>query len=95
MTRRGRGLLFGSLCFLLLPAVLPAVAQQPLPPATASAGPSFDPVAATDAYLARLSPEQRQRSDAYFEGGYWLQLWGFLYGPAFLCCFSRPVFRSG
>ncbi|HLE59972.1 MAG TPA: M48 family metallopeptidase, partial [Thermoanaerobaculaceae bacterium] len=27
-------------------------------------------------------PEQRARSDAYFEGGYWLQLWGFLYGAA-------------
>ena len=25
-------------------------------------------------------PEQRAQSDAYFEGGYWLQLWGFLYG---------------
>ena len=42
----------------------------------------FDPVAATEAYLAKLSPEQRARSDAYFEGGYWLQLWGFLYGAA-------------
>ena len=42
----------------------------------------FDPVAATEAYLARMTPEQRTRSDAYFEGGYWLQLWGFLYGAA-------------
>ncbi|MBZ5589760.1 MAG: M48 family metallopeptidase [Acidobacteriia bacterium] len=42
----------------------------------------FDPVAATDAYLAKVTPEQRARSDAYFEGGYWLQLWGFLYGVA-------------
>jgi len=42
----------------------------------------FDPVAATEAYLAKLTPEQRARSDAYFEGGYWLQLWGFLYGVA-------------
>jgi STE24 endopeptidase len=41
---------------------------------------AFDPVAATEAYLAKVSPEQRARSDAYFEGGYWLQLWGFLYG---------------
>jgi len=31
-------------------------------------------------YLSRLSPEQRARSDAYFEGGYWLQLLDFLYG---------------
>ncbi|HET7620625.1 MAG TPA: M48 family metallopeptidase [Gemmatimonadaceae bacterium] len=40
----------------------------------------FDPDAATEAYMARLSPEARARSDAYFEGGYWLLLWGFLYG---------------
>jgi STE24 endopeptidase len=31
-------------------------------------------------YLSRLSPEERARSDAYFEGGYWLQLLDFLYG---------------
>ena len=40
----------------------------------------FDPEAATQAYLARLSTEDKARSDAYFEGGYWLQLLGFLYG---------------
>ena len=54
---------------------LPAVAQEPAPAAGA-----FDAEAATEAYLARMSPEARARSDAYFEGGYWLQLWGFLYG---------------
>ncbi len=27
-----------------------------------------------------MSPAARARSDAYFEGGYWLQLWEFLYG---------------
>ncbi|HEV2853902.1 MAG TPA: M48 family metallopeptidase [Thermoanaerobaculia bacterium] len=42
----------------------------------------LDPEAATEAYLAKLSPDQRARSDAYFEGGYWLLLWGFLYGLA-------------
>ncbi len=41
---------------------------------------AFDPQAATEAYLARLTPAQRARSDSYFEGGYWLLLWGFLYG---------------
>src|SRR5215210_8845948 len=50
-------------------------------PATAPhAGAAFDPEAATEAYLARLSPEARERSDAYFEGGYWLELWDFLVG---------------
>lgn len=54
----------------------PGPAQAP-PPKPASVG---DPVAATEAYLARLSTEQREKSDAYFEGGYWLTLWDFLYG---------------
>ena len=40
----------------------------------------FDVETATQAYMARLSPEEKARSDAYFEGGYWLLLWGFLYG---------------
>jgi STE24 endopeptidase len=35
---------------------------------------------ATEAWLATLSPAARARSDAYFEGGYWLLLWDFLYG---------------
>ena len=40
---------------------------------------AFDVEAATEEYLSRMSPEDKARSDAYFEGGYWLQLWGFLY----------------
>jgi STE24 endopeptidase len=51
-------------------------------PAAAQPGPDFDPEAATDAYLALYTPEQRARSDAYFEGGYWLQLWNWLAGIA-------------
>jgi len=39
---------------------------------------SFDLNAAVDAYLAKMPPAQRARSDAYFEGGYWLILWDFL-----------------
>jgi STE24 endopeptidase len=49
-------------------------------PAPQAAAESFDPAAATEAYLARVPPAEHARSDAYFEGGYWLQLWGFLYG---------------
>jgi Zn-dependent protease with chaperone function len=51
----------------------------PTIPSAASANP-LDPEAATEAYLATMTPEQKARSDSYFEGGYWLQLWGFLYG---------------
>jgi STE24 endopeptidase len=38
----------------------------------------FDVTAATDAYMAQLSPQARANSDAYFEGGYWLLLWDLL-----------------
>lgn len=46
---------------------------------------------AVEGYLARLSPEQKARSDAYMEGGYWLQLWGFLWGVgvALVLLFTR------
>jgi STE24 endopeptidase len=47
--------------------------------ALAQAG-SFDPEAATQAYLATLKGAARAKSDAYFEGGYWLPLWGTLIG---------------
>jgi len=57
-------------------AVEPATAGT----STATAGAAFDPEAATDAWLARLPAEQRARSDAYYEGGYWLGLWDFLWG---------------
>jgi STE24 endopeptidase len=38
----------------------------------------FSAEAATDAYLAQIPAAARARSDAYFEGGYWLILWDFL-----------------
>ena len=38
--------------------------------------------AATQAYLDRLPADVVARSNAYFEGGYWLQLWNFLAGLA-------------
>jgi len=56
----------------------PARIDQPSAAATATTAP-FDVEAATRAYLAKQSPEAKAKSDAYFEGGYWLQLWNFLY----------------
>ena len=41
-------------------------------------GAAFDVNAAVEAYLAKMPAAQRARSDAYFEGGYWLQLLDFL-----------------
>ena len=46
--------------------------------AAATAVPSFDAETATRAYLDTLNGAARAKSDAYFEGGYWLPLWGAL-----------------
>ncbi len=43
---------------------------------------TLDPQAATDAYLKTIPTAARLKSDAYFEGGYWLILWNALYGIA-------------
>lgn len=66
----------------------PAAAPQSAPPSapvpartppTATTPPAtLDPEAATRAYLATVPPAERARSDAYFEGGYWIALWGTL-----------------
>lgn len=42
--------------------------------AAPNAATHFDANSATAAYIATLSPQAVARSDAYFEGGYWLQL---------------------
>ncbi|MCX6885915.1 MAG: hypothetical protein NTX27_12825, partial [Verrucomicrobia bacterium] len=49
-------------------------------PQTTPAPAAFNVESATQTYLNRLSQEQRAKSDAYFEGGYWIQLWQFLNG---------------
>jgi STE24 endopeptidase len=72
---------------LLMVPPLVADPQSTNAPATttatpAPAAPAFDVKAATDAYLATVPPDKKARSDAYFEGGYWLQLWDFLFGAA-------------
>lgn len=82
------------LALLALAAASPLAAQEPAAPSDgfpvnqatlvvppgAQAGPDFDVEKATQAYIETLSAEQRARSDAYFEGGYWLTLFTFLYG---------------
>lgn len=55
-----------------------AAAPEPAPPQAVTAPAHFDAEAATEAYMAQLSPEARAKSDAYFEGGYWLIGWNFL-----------------
>ena len=77
-------LTFGSSGAAAPPASGPA-SQMPaalaVPPA-AQASAQFDAAAATDAWLAQLSPAARARSDAYSKVGYWLLLWDFLAGAA-------------
>jgi len=53
-------------------------------PAAARSSASFDVKTATDAWLASVPPDKKARSDAYFEGGYWLLLWNFLLSAAIL-----------
>ncbi len=49
-------------------------------PPEAQPSSNFNVEAATDAYMASIPASSKARSDAYFEGGYWLILWDFLYG---------------
>jgi len=52
---------------------------------------SLDPAAATQAWLNSVPQDKREKSDAYFEGGYWLLLWNYLLAAAIsiLLLFSR------
>jgi STE24 endopeptidase len=61
----------------------PALSASQMPsvltvPAAAQPSDHFDPEAATNAYLNEIPASACGRSDAYFEGGYWLILWDFL-----------------
>src|ERR1039457_6017526 len=74
--------------FVLLCTVLTAIATAqsaggnpaPTPPVADrhATSESFDVNAAVDAYLAKMTPAERARSNASFERGYWLRFWGFL-----------------
>ncbi len=43
---------------------------------------SLDPAAATKAWLDSVPQDKREKSNAYFEGGYWLLLWNYLLAAA-------------
>jgi STE24 endopeptidase len=73
------------LLILLLTTTFSAVATaqtSPLPSPTSTTASQatrpFDINAAVEAYLAKVPADRRARSNAYFEGGYWLILWDFL-----------------
>jgi STE24 endopeptidase len=75
------------------PDAAAAPSTSPAPAAAPNA--HFDPDAATAAYLAQLSPAARAKSDAYFEGGYWLMLWDFLTGLAVAWLFLGTRLSTG
>src|SRR6266571_8736707 len=80
-----RSSLLARVCaFLIFAFPLVADAQQTPSPTPPSASPeiakSMDPAEATQAWLATVPADKRAKSDAYFEGGYWLLLWDFLLG---------------
>src|SRR5438874_3188116 len=74
-------LLFG-ICLTIGLSSEACAQQAPTPPPAArifAENPSaFDPVAATQAWVDTVPADKRAKSDAYFEGGYWLILWNFL-----------------
>ena len=47
-----------------------------------SIAPGTDPATATRAWLDTVPPDKKAKSDAYFEGGYWLILWNYLVNAA-------------
>lgn len=57
--------------------------------------PGFDPAAATEAYLDTFPAAERAASDAYFEGGYWIELWGTLLAVAVFALFLQSGFARG
>ena len=70
--------LAGSLLFGISTAAHPQI-STPIPwTGVTKTAESFDPAAATQAWLATVPADTRKKSDAYFEGGYWLILWNFL-----------------
>jgi Zn-dependent protease with chaperone function len=93
VTMKQRPMMFGLLLLTLLLSGVFAAAQNQVDlsknempavtiPPEAQASDHFNAEAATNAYLAEIPAASRARSDAYFEGGYWLILWDFLVAAA-------------
>lgn len=68
-------------------------AQLHVPP-EAEWGPTFDAGRATDAYIATVPAADREKSDAYYEGGYWIELWSALIVVAICALMLRLKFAA-
>jgi STE24 endopeptidase len=77
-----RSIFMGLLCCLISLRPVQAHESSPATSTKIEAAKSFDPVEATKAWLNTVPADKRAKSDAYFEGGYWLILWNFLVGAA-------------
>jgi STE24 endopeptidase len=91
-------------CMLIVISGALALAQPPGPnempsvvtvPAAAQPSDHFDATVATDAYMAQISQERIERSNNYFEGGYWLTLWDFLYGAVIALLLLNTRWSAG
>jgi Zn-dependent protease with chaperone function len=69
-------------------------APQLTVPPEADWGPTFDVGRATDAYIATIPAAERAKSDAYFEGGYWIGLWSTLITVALCLLLLRFRFAA-
>jgi STE24 endopeptidase len=82
MVRAGRFIVPQFLLLTILACLVTAQTSGPVssvpPPSRSATARPFDINAAVEAYLAKMPPAERARSNAYFEGGYWLVLWDFL-----------------
>lgn len=98
-TRLGLALLFAlAFCFAIGSAAsaqqTTSLSDSQMPsvitiPAEAQPADGFSAEAATNAYLAQIPAAARARSDAYFEGGYWLILCDFLLAVIVYCALLR------
>jgi STE24 endopeptidase len=70
-----------------------ATATLSIPPES-TWGPTFDAGRATDAYIATVPAADREKSDSYFEGGYWIGFWSTLITVAVCVLLLRLRFAA-
>lgn len=56
---------------------------------------TFDPVAATAAYMAQLSPAQHAQATAYTQGSHWILLWSWVTGALVAWLILRTGLLTG